>query len=64
MFFDHLEEELDGKGFLFPPEKRPSLVRNIRMMFTRMGATEAEVRMLRGIVAALVRSRRRAESGD
>jgi tRNA/rRNA methyltransferase len=65
MFFDHLEKELDGKGFLFPPEKRPSMVRNIRMMFARMGATEAEVRILRGIVAALVQGcRRRAESGE
>lgn len=60
MFFEHLEKELDGMGFLFPPKKRPSMVRNIRMMFTRMGATEAEVRTLRGIVAALAQGGNRS----
>jgi tRNA C32,U32 (ribose-2'-O)-methylase TrmJ len=34
------------------------MVRNIRTMFTRMGATEQEIRTLRGIVKALVHSRR------
>ena len=40
-------------GFLYPPEKRPSMVRAIRNMFHRMGATEQDVRTWRGIVAAL-----------
>jgi tRNA/rRNA methyltransferase len=52
-FFEHLEAELDLSGFLKPPDKRPAMVRNIRTMFERMGATEQEVRTLRGIVAAL-----------
>ena len=52
-FFEHLEGALDKSGFLYPPEKRPAMVRNIRNMFQRMGATEQEVRTLRGIVAAL-----------
>ena len=51
--FDHLECELDRTGFLYPPEKRPSMVRAIRNMFHRMGATEQDVRTWRGIVAAL-----------
>ena len=53
-FFDHLERELDATGFFSSPEKRPSMVRNMRTMFTRMGATEQEIRTLRGIVKALV----------
>ena len=57
-FFEHLERELDAQGFLHPPEKRPSMVQNIRTMFTRMGATEQEIRTLRGIVKALVHGRR------
>jgi tRNA/rRNA methyltransferase len=61
-FFTHLEGELDGKGFLYPPEKRPSMVHNMRTMFTRMGATQQEIRTLRGIVKALVHGRRRARS--
>lgn len=53
-FFEHLERELDAKGFFTAPEKRPSVVQNLRSMFVRMGATEQEIRTLRGIVKALV----------
>jgi len=52
-FFDHLEAELDRLGFFNPAEKRPSVVQNIRTMFTRMALTRQEVRTLRGIVATL-----------
>jgi tRNA/rRNA methyltransferase len=52
-FFTHLEAELDRMGFFNPVEKRPSVVQNLRTMFTRMGLTEQEVRSLRGIVATL-----------
>lgn len=52
-FFDHLESELDRLGFFNPLEKRPSVVQNLRTMFTRMGLTRQEVRTLRGIVATL-----------
>lgn len=54
-FFEHLEGELDRFGFLKPPEKRPSMVRNLRNMFQRAGLTEQEVRTLRGVVASLTR---------
>jgi tRNA/rRNA methyltransferase len=53
-FFEHLERELDANGFFSSPEKRPSVIRNLRSMFIRMGATEQEIRTLRGIVKALV----------
>ena len=53
--FSHIEAELDQSGFLYPPEKRPSMVRAIRNMFHRMGATEQDVRTWRGIVASLCR---------
>ena len=52
-FFEHIEAELDRLGFFNPPQKRQGVVRNVRTMFTRMGATEQEVRTLRGIVATL-----------
>ena len=58
-FFEHLEAELDASGFLKPPEKRPTMIRNIRNMFQRAGLMEQEVRTLRGIVTALVRPRGR-----
>lgn len=51
--FDHLEAELDDCGFLYPPDKRPRMVRNIRNIFTRADLTDQEVRTLRGIVVGL-----------
>lgn len=56
-FFEHLESELDKAGFFNPPHKRQSVVRNLRTMFLRMGATKQEVQTLRGIVATLGRAR-------
>jgi tRNA/rRNA methyltransferase len=53
-FFEQLEDGLESQGFFNPPEKRPNMVQNIRSMFNRMGATEQEIRTLRGIVKALV----------
>jgi tRNA/rRNA methyltransferase len=53
--FAHIEAELDRSGFLYPPEKRPSMVRAIRNMFHRMGTSEQDVRTWRGIVASLSR---------
>ena len=52
-FFERLEAELDETGFLFPPEKRPSMVRNLRNMFQRMVPTESEVNTLHGVIVAL-----------
>ena len=58
-FFEHLERELDEGGFFRPAEKRHSMVQNIRNMYQRMGATEQEVRTLRGIVSSLTRAHKR-----
>ena len=52
-FFEHLEGALDASGFLFPPEKRPSMVRNLRNLFHRAALTDQEVRTLRGVVKSL-----------
>ena len=60
-FFGRLETRLDETGFLYPPEKRPAMVRNIRNLFQRMELTEAELRTLHGIVSALSREK---ESGE
>lgn len=56
--FEQLEGELDDSGFLYPPEKRPAMVRNIRNMIHRMGASDQDVRTLRGVIAALSTTRR------
>lgn len=57
--FEHLEGELDESGFLHPPHKRPTMVRNLRNILHRAQLTEPEVRTLRGVVADLSRLRRR-----
>lgn len=61
--FEHLERELDTAGFLFPPEKRPAMVRNLRSIFTRAGLMEQEVRALRGVVTSLATARMKKERG-
>ncbi len=55
-FFDHLEDELKTSGFLWPEEKVPGMVRNLRAMFTRADLMHHEVLTLRGVVRSLVRS--------
>ncbi|MEM7778248.1 MAG: RNA methyltransferase [Pseudomonadota bacterium] len=54
-FFEHLETELDARGFFTPPERKPITVRNLRSMFLRADLTAQEVRTLRGIVVTLTR---------
>ena len=56
-FFQHLESELERLGFFKSADKRPTVVNNLRSMFARMGATEQEVRTLRGIVATLAKGK-------
>ncbi|HEV8015624.1 MAG TPA: RNA methyltransferase [Stellaceae bacterium] len=58
-FFDHLEEELDRSGFMRDPEKRPSMVRNLRNLFQRAGCTEQELRTLHGVVTSFCGQRKR-----
>lgn len=63
-FFEHIERELDEAGFLFPPAKRPAMVRNLRNIWQRAQLSEQDVRTMRGIVTALVHrphARRNAE---
>jgi len=54
-FFEHLEGALDSAGFLKPPEKKPTMILNLRNMWQRAQLSEQEVRTLRGVVAALTR---------
>jgi len=53
-FFERLERTLDETGFMHPPEKRPTMVRNLRTLFTRAEPTDQEVRTLEGVLSALL----------
>jgi tRNA/rRNA methyltransferase len=56
---EHLERELEASGFFYPPEKTPSMVRNLRAIFARAGLSLQEVRTLRGVITALTKGRGR-----
>ena len=56
--FDHLESALDAAGYFRSPDKKPTMLRNIRNMFHRAALTQQEVQSLRGIIKALARDKR------
>jgi tRNA/rRNA methyltransferase len=58
-FFDHFEAELLNSGFIRHPDKRPSMVRNLRNLFQRAHCTEQELRTLHGVVTAFMGPRDR-----
>ena len=49
----HLEQALDARGYFRPAPKKPKMVDNVRAVLTRPGFTEAEIKVLRGVVASL-----------
>ena len=57
--FEHLEEELEMGGFLYPSGNRPGMIRNLRNMLHRAQLTDQEVRTLRGVIVALTQGKRR-----
>jgi tRNA/rRNA methyltransferase len=57
--FEHLEAELELSGFFHPPEKKPAMVRNLRVALSRAGFTDQEARTFRGVITALVKGRGR-----
>jgi tRNA/rRNA methyltransferase len=71
--YDHLETELEAAGFFHPPEKKGSMVQNLRSALGRAGFSDQEVRTFRGVITALSRgrgrvleklARKRAEQGE
>ena len=55
--FDQMEAELETAGFFHPPEKKPAMVRNLRVALSKANFTEQEARTFRGVITALVRGR-------
>jgi tRNA/rRNA methyltransferase len=52
-FFEHLEGELDKKGYFRTEARKPSMVETMRNMFQTAGFTSQQVQTLRGIVKSL-----------
>lgn len=57
--FEHLETELEESGFFHPPEKKPAMVRNLRVALGRARFTDQEARTFRGVITALSKGRGR-----
>jgi tRNA/rRNA methyltransferase len=58
--YDHFERELEDAGFFHPPEKKPSMMQNLRSALGRARFSDQEVRTFRGVVTALSKGRGRA----
>ena len=55
--FEHLEAELERAGFFNPGHRKATVTQNLRTLLSRLGATDQEVRTLRGIVATLAQGK-------
>ena len=52
-FFDHIEKELENRGFFQPEEKMPKMKQNLRNIFHRADLSDREIATLRGVVTVL-----------
>lgn len=52
---DHYEEKLTDAGFFFPETKAANMRLNLRNMWSRLGLTRGDVRILHGILRQLTR---------
>src|SRR5262245_11233495 len=57
-FFANLERELEKVEFFRPPDKRDTMVINMRNIFTRMDPTQQDIQTLHGVIMALVEGRK------
>jgi tRNA/rRNA methyltransferase len=57
-FFAGLERELDRVEFFRPPEKRATMLINLRNIFTRMEPSQQDLQTLHGIVSAIAQGRK------
>jgi tRNA/rRNA methyltransferase len=57
-FFERLEKELDLRGFFLTPDLKPTTLKSLRSLFSRTAASEREVKLLQGMLTALLRRRR------
>jgi tRNA/rRNA methyltransferase len=62
-FFDNLVRELDRVEFLRPPEKRDTMLVNLRNIFFRMEPTRQDMHTLHGVVMAIAEGRKGPAKG-
>jgi tRNA/rRNA methyltransferase len=52
-FLGHLEQALSARGYFRPAAKKPKMLDNLSAVLTRPGFSEAEIKVLRGVLASL-----------
>jgi tRNA/rRNA methyltransferase len=57
-FFAGLERELDKVEFFRPPEKRATMMINLRNIFARMQPTRQDIQTLHGVILAIAEGRK------
>jgi tRNA/rRNA methyltransferase len=57
-FFAGLEHELDKVEFFRPPEKRATMVINLRNIFARMTPTQQDLQTLHGVITSIAEGRK------
>lgn len=62
-FFANLERELEKVEFFRPPDKRQTMVINLRNIFTRMQPTRQDIQTLHGVVMAIAQGRKGPAKG-
>jgi tRNA/rRNA methyltransferase len=60
--FEHLEQSLDEAGFFTAPDKRPTVVNNLRAMLSRGTLSGQEVRTLHGVISSIERKHERPKA--
>ncbi len=62
-FFTSLERALEKVEFFRPPEKRATMVVNLRNIFTRMNPTQQDIQTLHGVIVAIAEGRKGPAKG-
>ncbi len=62
-FFEGLERELERVEFFRPPEKRETMVVNLRNVIHRMQPTQQDIQTLHGVIMALAQGRKGPAKG-
>jgi tRNA/rRNA methyltransferase len=62
-FFENLVRELDRVEFLRPPEKRDTMLVNLRNIFFRMEPTKQDMHTLQGVIMAIAEGRKGPAKG-
>jgi tRNA/rRNA methyltransferase len=57
-FFANIERELDRVEFFRPPEKRQTMLVNLRNIFARMQPTQQDIQTLHGVIMAIAEGRK------